>query len=149
MATTTSAAPQLLKLTVSRTIDAPPADVFAAWVDPAKVSVWFGAARVIMNPVIDGLYHLGVRHEDRTGCHIYGRFRRIERPRLVEQTWMSEGTHGLESIVTFSIEPRGRGSEVTIHHAGLPNEEERQNHQDGWTSLLDAMEKHVKGRSNA
>ena len=148
MAPTTSAAPQLLKLTVSRTIDAPPADVFAAWVDPAQASAWFGNAQVIMHPAVDDLYYISVPHQDR-GCHIYGRFLRIERPRLVEQTWMSESTHGLESIVTFSIEPRGRGSEVTIHHAGLPNEEERQNHQDGWTSLLDAMEKHVKGRSNA
>ena len=108
MATTISAAPQLLELMVSRTIDAAPADVFA-----------------------------------------YGRFLRIERPRLVEQTWMSESTHGLESIVTFSIEPRGRGSEVRIRHTGLPDERERRNHQDGWTSLLEAIEKHVKEKRNA
>ena len=145
MATTTSAAPKLFELTVSRTIDAAPADVFAAWVDPAKLSAWFGSARVIMNPVVDGLYYLGVEHQGRNWPH-YGRFLRIERPRLVEQTWMSESTHGLESIVTFSVEPRGRGSEVTIHHTGLPNEKERQGHKDGWTSLLEAMEQHVTAR---
>ena len=145
MATTTSAAPQLFELTVSRTIDAPPADVFDAWVDPAKVSAWFGTARVLMNPAVDGLYYIGVQHQGRTWPH-YGRFLRIEPPRLVEQTWMSESTHGLESIVTFSIEPRGRGCEVTIHHTGLPNEKERRGHQDGWTGLLDAIEKQVKAR---
>ncbi len=143
MATTTSAAPKLAELTVSRTIDAAPADVFAAWVDPAKVSAWFGAARVIMNPVVDGLYYFNVTYEGRTYPH-YGRFLRIERPRVVEQTWMSEGTHGLESIVTFSIEPRGKGCEVTIRHAGLPDEKERRNHAEGWTSLLEAIEKQVK-----
>ena len=148
MATTVRAAPKRLQLTVSRTIDAAPADVFDAWVDPAKVSAWFGTAHVIMNPVVDGLYYLGVQHQGRTWPH-YGRFLRIERPRFVEQTWMSESTHGLESIVTFSIEPRGPGCEVAIRHTGLPDEKERQNHKDGWTSLLEAIEKHVKGKSNA
>ncbi|HVH68367.1 MAG TPA: SRPBCC domain-containing protein [Gemmatimonadales bacterium] len=144
MPTTTSAAPKLLELTVSRTIDAAPAAVFDAWVDPAKVSAWFGAARVIMNPVVDGLYYIGVKHQGRNWPH-YGRFLRIERPRLVEQTWMSESTHGLESIVTFSIAPQGRaGSEVTIHHTGLPDEKERRNHKDGWTSLLEALEQQLK-----
>ena len=145
MATTTSPAPQLLELTVSRTMDAAPADVFDAWVDPTKVNAWFGAGRVIMNPVVDGLYYISVPHRGRSWPH-YGRFLRIERPRLVEQTWMSESTHGLESIVTFSIEPRGRGCAVTIRHTGLPDEKERQNHKDGWTSLLEAIEKQVTAR---
>ena len=145
MATTTSAAPKLLELTVSRSIDAAPADVFDAWVDPVQATAWFGDAQVIMHPAVDDLYYISVPHQGR-GCHIYGRFLRIERPRLVEQTWMSESTHGLESIVTFRIEPRGRGSEVTIHHTGLPDEEERQNHRDGWTGLLEAIEKYVKAR---
>ena len=146
MATTSSTATKLNDLTVSRTIDATPADVFDAWVNPSKVSAWFGTARVIMNPVVDGLYYLGVENQGRTWPH-YGRFLRIERPRVVEQTWMSESTHGLESIVTFSIEPQragGRGSEVTIRHTGLPDEKEVRNHKEGWTSLLEAMEKHVK-----
>ena len=146
MPTTSSAAPKLLELTVSRTIDAAPAAVFDAWVDPAKVSKWFGA-RVIMNPVVDGLYYICVTHQGRNWPH-YGRFLRIERPRLVEQTWMSESTHGLESIVTFSIgpAPRGAGCEVTIRHTGLPSEKERQNHEDGWTGLLEALEQQLKAR---
>ncbi len=146
MATTTSTATKRFDLTVSRTIDAALADVFDAWVDPAKVSVWFGAARLIMNPVVDGLYYISVKHQGRTYPH-YGRFLRIERPRLVEQTWMSEGTHGLESIVTFSIEPRGRGCEVTIRHTGLPDDKERRGHEEGWTSLLEAIAREVEARN--
>jgi uncharacterized protein YndB with AHSA1/START domain len=143
MATTTSAAPKLFDLTVSRTIDAAPADVFDAWVDPAKVQAWFGAERVIMYPVVDGLYYISVGSEGRTWPH-YGRFLRIERPRIVEQTWMSPSTHGLESIVTFSIEPRGERSLVTIRHSGLPDEKERRGHEEGWTGLLEAIEKYLK-----
>jgi uncharacterized protein YndB with AHSA1/START domain len=142
MATSTKSAKPLLELTVSRTMDAAPADVFDAWVNPAKVGAWFGTARVIMHPTVDGLYYFGVQHEGRTWPH-YGRFLRIEPPRLVEQTWMSESTHGLESVVTFSIEPAGRGSTVTIRHTGLPNEKEVRNHKEGWTGLLDALASHI------
>jgi uncharacterized protein YndB with AHSA1/START domain len=145
MATTSSTARKLFDLTVSRTIDATPADVFDAWVNPSKVGAWFGTARVIMHPVVDGLYYLGVESQGRTWPH-YGRFLRIERPRLVEQTWMSESTHGLESIVTFSVEPRGRGSEVTIRHTGLPDDKEVRNHKEGWTSLLEEIDKLLKAR---
>ena len=146
MATNTNAATlKRFDLTVSRTIDATPAEVFDAWVDPAKVSAWFGTARVIMTPVVDGLYYLGVEHQGRTWPH-YGRFLRIERPRRVEQTWMSESTHGLESIVTLSIEPRGGGAEVTIRHTGLPDDAERRGHEEGWTSLLAEIDKLLKAR---
>jgi uncharacterized protein YndB with AHSA1/START domain len=147
MATTTSAPKQLFDLTVSRTIDAAPAAVFDAWVEPAQVSAWFGAARVVMHPAVDDLYYISVPHQGRNWPH-YGRFLRIERPRLVEQTWMSESTHGLESIVTLSIEPRGRGCEVTIRHTGLPDDTERRNHQEGWTGLLAAIEQQLKARKS-
>jgi uncharacterized protein YndB with AHSA1/START domain len=145
-ATSSTARTKLFDLTVSRAIDATPAEVFDAWVNPSKVGAWFGTARVIMNPVVDGLYYLGVENAGRTWPH-YGRFLRIERPRLVEQTWMSESTHGLESIVTFSIEPRGgRGSEVTIRHTGLPDAKEVRGHTEGWTSLLQELDKLLKTR---
>jgi uncharacterized protein YndB with AHSA1/START domain len=145
MATTTSAATKLFDLTVSRTVDASPADVFDAWVDAVKVRAWFGAAHVVLHPAVDDLFYISVPHRGRQWPH-YGRFLRIERPRLVEQTWMSESTHGLESIVTFTIEPRGQGSEVTIRHTGLPDDSERRNHQEGWTSLLDAIARLVEAR---
>ncbi len=145
MATTTSDGTKLFDLTVSRTMEAAPTDVFDAWIDAAKVTAWFNAAQVVMHPAVDDLYYISVPHRGRPWSH-YGRFLRIERPRLVEQTWMSESTHGLESIVTFTIEPRGRGSEVTIRHTGLPDDKERRNHQEGWTSLLDAIARQVEAR---
>jgi uncharacterized protein YndB with AHSA1/START domain len=133
---------KLIELTISRSIDAAPREVFDAWVDPAKVGEWFGGARVIMNPVVDGLYYLGVQHQDRNWAH-HGRFLRLERPSLVEQTWMSESTRGLESIVRFEITPRGACSEVTIRHTGLPNDEEGRSHESGWASVLEAADKQL------
>ena len=57
---------------------------------------WFKPTRLIMNAQVDGLWHSEVEWEGKRWPH-YGRFTRLERPRLFEQTWMSEATHGLES----------------------------------------------------
>jgi uncharacterized protein YndB with AHSA1/START domain len=100
---------------------------------------------VIMNPVVDGLYYIGVEYQGRTWPH-YGRFLRIERPRRIEQTWVSESTRGLESIVTLGIEPRGERVELTIGHTGLPDDEEGRKHQEGWTSLLEAIGNQLAAR---
>jgi uncharacterized protein YndB with AHSA1/START domain len=47
-------------LTVTRTIPASSAEVFDVWIDSQSPgSPWFGVARAIVQPVVDGLfYHL-------------------------------------------------------------------------------------------
>ncbi len=93
---------------------------------------------MILNPVVDGLFYFVVKHEGRTWPH-YGRFLQIERPRLVEYTWMSEATKGAESIVTVTMEARGEETEVTLRHSGVPDDEMGRQHQEGWASVLSAL----------
>jgi uncharacterized protein YndB with AHSA1/START domain len=57
----------LTDLTVSRTIPATAERVFDVWINPKSPGgPWFGADRVILNPVVDGLFYLAVKHEGRT-----------------------------------------------------------------------------------
>lgn len=127
---------KVCELTVSRTIQAPPETVYDVWIDPKSPgSPWFGSPRLIINPVVDGLFYLGVEHEGRTWPH-YGRFLKLERPRRIEYTWMSEGTRGLESVVTVTLEPRGGQTELTLRHSGVPDDEEGRKHEQGWTWVV-------------
>jgi uncharacterized protein YndB with AHSA1/START domain len=129
----------LTDLTVSRTIPASPEKVFDVWINSKSPGgPWFGADRVILNPVVDGLFYLAVKHEGRTWPH-YGRFLQIELPRVVEYTWMSEATKGAESIVTVTMEARGAQTEVTLRHSGVPDDEMGRQHKDGWTWVLSAL----------
>jgi DNA-binding transcriptional ArsR family regulator len=60
----------LTDLTVSRTIPATAERVFDVWINPKSPGgPWFGADRVILNPVVDGLFYLAVKHEGRTWPH--------------------------------------------------------------------------------
>lgn len=123
-------------IAVARTIPASAERIFDVWMDP-KIpgGPWFGAQRVVLNPVVDGLFYIAVKHEGRTWPH-FGRFLEIDRPRRVEHTWMSEATKGAESVVTVTMEPRGDQTEVTIRHAGLPDDEAGRLNKDGWTWIL-------------
>ena len=139
----------LIDLTVSRTIPAPAEKVFDVWMDPSSPGgPWFGADRVILNPVVDGLFYLAVKHEGRTWPH-YGRFIAIERPQKVEYTWVSEGTQGIESVITITFEPRGDQTEVTLHHSGVPDDEMGRRHKEGWTWVLSMLAESLASRQSA
>jgi uncharacterized protein YndB with AHSA1/START domain len=130
---------KFMDVTVTRTIPAPAENVFDVWMDPKSPGgPWFGAERVILNPVVDGLFYLAVKHEGRTWPH-YGRFVRIERPHRVEYTWVSEGTQGVESVVAVTFEPRGGQTDVTLHHSGVPDDEMGRRHEQGWTWVLSKL----------
>ena len=131
-------------ITVSRTIPAPAPDVFDVWLDPKSPGgPWFGAERTIINPVVDGLFYFGVLYQGRNWAH-YGRFLRVERPRQVEYTWMSEATKGLESVVAVTFAAQGNQTEVTIRHSGVPDDELGRQHEPGWSSILAALAERFK-----
>lgn len=139
----------LTDVTVTRTIPASPENVFDLWINPKSPGgPWFGAERVILNAVVDGLFYSAVKHEGRIWPH-YGPFVRLERPRLVEHTWVSEATKGVESIVTLMMEPRGGETEVTLRHSGVPDDEMGRRHKDGWTWILSALAEGLAARRSA
>lgn len=136
----------LTDITVTRTIAATPEKVYDVWIDPKSPGgPWFGGDHVIVNPTVNGLFYLAVKHEGRVWPH-YGRFVRLERPRLIEHTWMSEATQGKESVVTLTLEPFGEETEVTLRHTGVPDDAMGRQHKDGWTWILDMLAQGIAAR---
>jgi uncharacterized protein YndB with AHSA1/START domain len=140
---------KLTDITVARTIPASAEEVFDLWMNPKSPGgPWFGAERVILNPVVDGLFYVAAKHEGRIWPH-YGRFLQIDRPRRVEHTWMSEATKGAESIVTVTMESRGDVTEVRLHHAGIPDDDMGRQHKDGWNWVLSMLAEGIASRRSA
>lgn len=128
-----------MDLTVTRTIAAAPADVFGVWLDSKSPgSPWFGVAKAIVNPAVDGLFFHAVHHEGRDWAH-YGRFIALDRPRQIRHTWVSEATRGLESIVTLTLEAQGEQTLVTLHHTNVPDDEMGRSHEEGWGFVLGGL----------
>ena len=135
----------LFDLTVSRTIQAPPERVFRAFVDPESIEQWFDARQVVMNPEVNGLYFIDARFEGRTWAH-YGRYLKVEPPRTLEFTWMSEATLGLDSVVTVELSSAGgKTTDLRLTHSGLPDNEQGRGHEAGWTELLELVANSTEG----
>jgi uncharacterized protein YndB with AHSA1/START domain len=124
---------------VPRTYDASAERVFDAWTDPASVKAWLaGGARASVDARVDGLFYIEMPWEGRIFPH-YGRYLRVERPRVLEFTWMSEGTEGKESVVTIELVARGKQTELVLTHEGLPSEANAESHRGGWSDFAEQL----------
>jgi uncharacterized protein YndB with AHSA1/START domain len=130
---------KLFDVNLSREINASPDEIFDLWINPAAPgSPWHGTDKVIINPVVDGLYYHAMEHEGKVWAH-YGRFVTLERGARIEHTWMSEATRGLETLVTVTLERRGSGTMMALKHSGIPDDDMGRMHQDGWTWMLNTI----------
>ena len=134
---------------VTREIAAKPREVYDAWIDPRHPSSpWSrrnGVKRAIVDPTVKGLYYLKTDRWGRDFPH-FGRFVRLDKPKLIEYTWASESTYGAETRVRITLKPEGVGTLFTLRHSGLPNDKNGRSHQEGWDHFVGALADGFAGR---
>ena len=142
---------QGLELRVTRLIKAPRDRIFVAWITPDDLLKWFGPeeCRVLsarVHPRVGGEYQLRLQTENYGEISLHGIFRELKQPDKLVYTWNMSGHPKLEfgeSLVTVEFLDRSGSTEVQITHDGLPNEEVKQDHDQGWNGCLDKLEKHL------
>jgi uncharacterized protein YndB with AHSA1/START domain len=134
-----------LEFKFERTILAAPREVYDAWLDPATPgNPWHENDKLILNPVVDGLFYWLIR-----GTPHYGRFIRTERGQCLQHTWMSPNTLGVESTVTITFEKKGEGTRMTLVHADLPDNELARSHEKGWNYFLGQFTSQISRSAHA
>ena len=135
----------LLRIQVPRRFEASPEAVFDAWAEPDLFERWFEPHRALFRKAaVDELWYWEADHLGRLWAH-YCRYVRVERPRLLEFTWMSEATKGLESRVTIELTPSRGGTDLLLTHSGIPNDEMGRSHEEGWRQITDILAEKIKG----
>jgi uncharacterized protein YndB with AHSA1/START domain len=129
--------PKTIDLELTRTIAASPAEVFDGWLDPTCPGTpWNEAAKLVLDPRVDGLYYWLFINEAGEEKPHYGRFTILDRPTKVQYTWMSPHTRGLESLVTVTFQKKGNDTLLTLRHENLPDDDQGRGHDRGWHFLL-------------
>ncbi len=133
-------------LTIKRRFKASPAQVFAAWTDPEKMSRWMGPANVTV-PLVEcdlragGRYRIIMRNADGAEHDVSGVYREIVPHEKLVFTWTWRHAADTETLVTLTFKPDGDGTLMTLHHEQFGDEDMRARHNAGWSGTLEKLEK--------
>jgi uncharacterized protein YndB with AHSA1/START domain len=130
-------------LLIERTYDAPPAQVFAAWTDPALLKQWWGPPGSVVEVAevdlrVGGRYRLGIRRGPHSTYYVSGVYQIVQPPHKLVFTWRWENanTDLGRSLVTIELYAHGDKTNLRLTHEQLPTEEARQSHAEGWIGIL-------------
>lgn len=136
-----------VSLRVSRTIQAPRAEVFRAWTSPEELRRWHapGDMAIPLAEVdlrVGGEFKIRMQAEDGPPHTVTGVYREIDPPRRLVYSWSwveNEAHAGAETQVTVEFEERRDATEVILTHEGFPTDEARDSHNQGWVGILERM----------
>ena len=137
-----------ISLQLERQIKAPRDRVYAAWAEPSQLKQWFGPDKVkTRNLLADvrpgGEFRWDLTSPDGEEMTARGEYQEIVPGRKISFSWSwddDENWENRESLVTITFEDKAGGTLVRLTHEQLPSEQSRDNHSQGWNSLLDKLE---------
>jgi uncharacterized protein YndB with AHSA1/START domain len=154
--TTTTTETAERELTIVRTFDAPRELVFQAWTDAEHMARWMGpegfeATHVELDATPQGRFRTCIKNNAGDGAEYWsaGRYLEITPPeRLVFSfAWEEEdGGLGNETTVTIDLVDLGGRTEMRFHQAAFVSVEDRDGHEDGWTTAFNDLAAHVEKR---
>lgn len=139
MSATTAVTPSL---TLKRRINAAPATLYRAWLEPQGIAQWFGAPgaknfHAEVDARVGGRYFLKSTAPNGEDMGVGGEYRELVPNEKIVFSWAWQSTPERVSLVTVTFKPDGAGTILTLTHAMFADEKARDNHLGGWTFSLD------------
>jgi uncharacterized protein YndB with AHSA1/START domain len=138
--------PEALVVRRETHIPAPPAAVFALLTDPEKILRWMGT-QAELEPEPEGLYLVNV-----TGARFArGTFREVVPVHRLAYSFGWEGSEEVppgSSLVEIDLmDEAPDGTLLRLTHTGLPNQEQCDSHEEGWTHYIGRLAEVAAGRN--
>ncbi len=135
----------------SITINAPASRVFAALTQSDELLQWWTGACTLTSYHADlkagGSWVMRGADSDGDPFEINGEFTLIQAPHLIEFTWRTLGQTEANvpfTLVRYALEERLGVTTLTVTHTGFVRELDRQNHAEGWKSVLQLLNKYAQ-----
>ena len=138
----------MTSLTLVRRIKAAPNAVFAAFVDPEKIALWWGpdAGPVLaaaVDPRLGGSFYIRFRMEDGSEHGSAGSFETFEPPHRLAFSW--DG--GKEGVARFELFDEGGRTRLVLTHEGISGPPAIANFGGGWHAHLAVLQAILAGGS--
>ena len=138
-----------LSVEIKRFINAPRDRVCAAWTNPAQLKEWFGPENIKTRDLtadvrVGGQFRWDCTDPEGKEVTIFGEYRELQPGKKIVFTWQFEEDEDWKnhsSIITVEFFDREGGTEIHLTHENLPTEGSRDDHEQGWKSALDKLEK--------
>ncbi len=133
-----------LSVKVSQTINAPIKSVYNAWLDPEMLAKFMMPAENMTVPKVEvdaregGRFTIIMATSENEIPHA-GEYKKLQPFSQIIFTW--ESPFSIEgSTVTVNLSESKDATKIEIIHIKFPNEESRNNHEGGWTSILKCLD---------
>jgi len=93
---------------------------------------------------VGGKYRWDLLNQEGEEMSVFGEYRELIPGKKIVFTWKWDDDDDWKphnSVVTIELSDRDGGTELTLIHEKLPSEASRDRHNEGWTSVLDRLEK--------
>ena len=133
-------------LTVKRVINVRPETIFEALTDEKIMEKWFFAdpegtgATVKSEMSVGGKFKIDMHGQKESHTHT-GEFKEVIPNKKLVFTWNSHVVE--DTVVTITLSETEEGTEVTLVHEFMPNEDLLKGHNKGWNVIFDNLEKWV------
>jgi uncharacterized protein YndB with AHSA1/START domain len=148
MSEPTPADPDVLR--IERTFAAPARAVFDAWISAEVLRRWWPAGSDWETPVaeveprVGGALRLVMRSPEGEEFGGSGEYLEITPAERLVFTWTWDGHEGHEGTQLVEVEFSDRGdgtTAVVLTNRGLPDEESRRSHREGWDASFDNLDR--------
>jgi len=124
-------------------IAAPPERVFRALTDSNEVVRWWGSPdtyrleEFTADLRVGGRWRSRGRAVDGKPFEVKGEFLEVDAPRLLVQTWIPDWAPGLNTKLSYRLDPIPGGTRLTVRHEGFgAHREAFEGHTRGWERVL-------------
>jgi uncharacterized protein YndB with AHSA1/START domain len=135
-------------LTLVRRIAARPSIVFDALTTPQGIVGWWGPddGPVLLAETdlrVGGRFRIRFRMLDDTEHEASGEYLELQKPERITMSWrwLGGGEDPGLSHLRFDLRAVAQGTELTLTHSRLHDEETRRTHEEGWAGSLDKLER--------